>query len=408
VGLSSLTGTLIRTGGTAKRAPAELDEQVEFLAAQLSSFGGDTRAGANLQCVTTVLDDSLDLLFEMLREPRFDEERLTVEKGNVREAMRQRNDDADDVLGREWDFLLFGEDHYSTRRMTVSHLERITRDDMVRFHESYWRPENMIFAVSGDVDTESFLAKLDTYLRDWPGSGASASWPPPQPTLEPEPGLYHVEKDIPQGKVLIGHRVPRWEDWTSPDRAAIQVMDHILGASGFTSRIMKRIRSDEGLAYSARASFGFDPFEPGTFSISFQSKSETVALAASIALEEVRKIREAPVSDEELTVAKSALVETFPRRFESAGQLANIFANDAFIGRGHSYWQRWREQIRAVTGDDVQRVAREYLHPDEMLFLVVGHWDAIEPGDPDGRASMAEFYGGAVKHLPLRDPLTLQ
>ena len=408
VGLASLTGSLMRAGGTAKMAPDVFDEEAEFLAASISSFGGGTQGGASLRAITTELDASLELFFDMLREPRFDEERLAIEKGNVLEAMRQRNDDADDILRREWGWLLYGEDHYGTRGMTQENLDTITRADLVSFHESYWRPENMIFAVSGDVEPESILEKLEGYLADWPGEGADNRWPPPQPTHVPKPGVYSVEKDIPQGKILIGHLVPRWTDWDNPDRAAIQVMQHILGGSGFTSRIMQRVRSDEGLAYSARSRFSFDAIEPGTFTISFQSKSPTVALAAQIALEEVRRIQTELVSAEELDVARSALVDSFPRRFESAGQRAGIFAADAFLGRSHDYWQNWRGQIEDVTAEDVMRVAKEYLNAEDIVFLVVGKWNEIAPGDPEDRASMADFFDGEVTHIPLKDPLTLK
>lgn len=407
-GLASLTGTMIRSGGTASMTPEAFDEEAEFLAANISSFGGDAQSGASLGCITPELDACLELFFEMLRHPRFDDTRLQIEKGNILEAMRQRNDDADDILDREWDFLLYGKDFYATRRMTEDDLNAISRVDLVEFHEKYWRPANMIIAVAGDVSTNDFLATLEGYLVDWPSDSAEARWPPPQPTQDVEPGVYAVEKDIPQGKVLIGHRVPQWTDWNDPDRAALQVMQHILGGSGFTSRITQRVRSDEGLAYSAGTRFSFDSLKPGTFAISFQSKNSTVALAAKIALQEVERIRSEPVTDEELRVAKSSLIDSFPRRWESAGQRANIFATDAFLGRSHEYWQEWRPQVEAVTVGDVLRVAKEYLRPEEVVFLVVGKWNEIAPGDPDDRASMAEFFGGEVTHLPLRDPLTLQ
>lgn len=408
VGLTGLTGSLVRTGGTTSLAPEDFDEQVEFLAVDLSSSGGDTRAGARLRAITPVLDDALALFFDMLKHPRFDAGRLEVEKSNALEAMRQRNDDAGAILGREWSWLLYGRDYYGSRRMTRSNLDAITRDDLQAFHAKYWRPENMIVSVSGDVDTDSILAALERGLADWPGEGADNHWPPPLPTHAVVPGVYHVEKDIPQGKVLIGHLVPQWTDWTNPDRAALQVMDHILGGSGFTSRITKRVRSDEGLAYSAGSNFSFDPFEPGTFTISFQSKNETVALAAKISLEEVRRIQDELVGTDELEIAKSSLIQTFPQRFDSAGEIASTFAYDSFIGRSHAYWQRWREQVRAVTAEDVRRVARQYLKPDQVVFLVVGKWDEIAKGDASGRASMNDFFGGEVTHLPLRDPLTLE
>ncbi len=146
VGLAGLTGSLLRTGGTERLDPARFDEEVEFLAAGISAFGGDSRSGASLDCITPVLDSAIELFFEMLRRPRFDEERLAVEKENVLEAMRQRNDDPEDILAREWDWLLEGETFYRARRMTKEHLDAIEREDLVLFHQKYWRPENMILS----------------------------------------------------------------------------------------------------------------------------------------------------------------------------------------------------------------------------------------------------------------------
>ena len=142
--------------------------------------------------------------------------------------------------------------------------------------------------------------------------------------------------------------MPQWTDWENPDRAALQVMDFVLGGSGFTSRLLQRIRSDEGLAYGASSDFSFDPHGPGAFTISFESKSETVALAARIALEEMRRLQTEPVSAAELGVAKASLIETFPQRFQSAQQIVGTYASDAFIGRSHVYWRNWRAQVRAL------------------------------------------------------------
>ena len=410
VGLSSLTATMMREGGAGERSPEELDERVEFLAAQISVSSRDTEARASLRTITPVFEESLDLFFEVLMQPRFDEARFSVRQENVREDLKQRNDDADNLLSREWAMLLYGPDTYLGRQMTVGHLDAITPDDLRDFHRRYWRPEHMVWSVSGDVDTAGILATLEERLGAWPAAddAPAVAWPPPHETENPAPGIYHVEKDIPQGKVRIGNLAPRWDDWENPERAAIQVMDHVLGASGFTSRIMQRVRSDEGLAYGAGGRFGFNPLGPSSYSLGYQSKSPTVALAAAIALEEVHRMRDEAVSAEELALAKRSLVDSFPRRFESAGARAGIFANDAFLERDHGYWTRWRAEIEAVTAADVMAVARKYLRPDEMVMLVVGVWEDIGPGDPEGRATMAGILNGKVTHLPERDPLTLE
>ena len=410
VGLSSLTATMMREGGAGERSPEELDERIEFLAVQISASSRHAEARASLRAITPVFEESLDLFFDVLRRPRFDAGRFAVRKENVREDLKQRNDDADDLLAREWEMLLYGEEHSLGRQMTVGHLDAITPEDLGDFHRRYWRPEHMVWSVSGDIETAAILATLEAKLADWPGAedAAAVHWPPEAEVAAPTPGIYHAEKDIPQGKVRIGSLAPRWDDWANPERAAIQVMDHILGASGFTSRIMRRIRSDEGLAYGAGGRFEFNPLGPSGYTMGYQSKSPTVALAAAIALEEVRRMRDEPVSDEELDLARRSLTDSFPRRFESAGARAAIFANDAFLGRDHAYWTRWREQVEAVTAEDVTAAARKVLQPDRMVMLVVGIWDDIAPGDPEGRAAMTDLLNGQVTHLPARDPLTLE
>lgn len=410
VGLSSLTATMMREGGAGDRSPEELDERIEFLAAQISVSSRDTEARASLRTITPVFGESLDLFFDVLMRPRFDEERFGVRQENVREDLKQRNDDADNLLAREWAMLVYGPDTYLGRQMTVGHLDAITPGDLRDFHRRFWRPEHMVWSISGDVDTAEILAALEARLGAWPAADDAppVPWPPPHHTQSPAPGIYHVEKDIPQGKVRIGNLAPRWDDWNNPERAAIQVMDHILGASGFTSRLMQRIRSDEGLAYGAGGRFGFNPLGPSSYSLGYQSKSETVALAAAIALEEVHRMRDEAITAEELVLAKRSLVDSFPRRFESAQARAGIFANDAFLERDHGYWVRWREQIEAVTAEDVMAVAQRYLRPDEMVMLVVGIWNDIGPGDPEGRSKMADILNGDVTHLPERDPLTLE
>jgi len=407
-GLAGMTGAMMRRGGTASMTAEEFDERADFLAANMSSFIGDTSGGASMNCITRVLDDCLDLFFDMLRNPRFQQDRLDVEKDNFLEQLKQRNDDARDIAAREWDWLLYGMDHFYARRMTQAELDSMGRDDLVEFHSKYWRPDQMSFAVSGDVNPKAILAELDQRMADWKVDGPPIPWPPPAPASAPQPGLYHAEKDIPQGRVNIGHLTVKRDSWDNPDYFAMSVMNDILGGGGFTSRIMKRVRSDEGLAYSAGSSIRVGQYWPGLFRMGYQSKSPTVAQAASICLEEMKRIREEAVTDKELSIAKNSFIDTFPNRFESPAQIVNTFLNDEYVGRPHSYWVDYRDNFRKVDAAAVQKAAKKFLHPDKLLFLIVGKWEEIEGGDADGRASMEQFYGGKVTHLPERNPLTLE
>jgi len=209
-----------------------------------------------------------------------------------------------------------------------------------------------------------------------------------------------------QGRVSIGMPSVRRGD---PDEYALEVMNEILGGSGFTSRIMKTVRSDEGLAYSAGSGLGFGIYYPGAFRAGFQSKSRSVPYATQLVLQEIKKIRETPVGAEELDTIKKSLIETFPSTFNSKAQTVAIFAADEYTKRDPTYWQTYRDRIRAVTVADVQRVAQKHLAPEKLVLLVVGDQKEIDLGDGKHQTSLqALAEGRPIVILPLRDPLTMR
>jgi zinc protease len=137
-----------------------------------------------------------------------------------------------------------------------------------------------------------------------------------------------------------------------------------------------------------------------------------VALAIKLIEGEFKKMRETPVSAEELEVAKQSFIETFPRSFESKDAMLGIFVSDEWTGRDPAYWQAYRDNVSKVTAADVQRVANRMLDFNKMAVFVVGDWDTIAPGDglggKAGRAKMADFFNDQVEHMPMRDPMTMQ
>ena len=175
------------------------------------------------------------------------------------------------------------------------------------------------------------------------------------------------------------------------------------------SRITRTVRSNEGLAYQAGSGLRFGLYYPGAFRAVFQSKSRSVARAAALVLEEIRKIREGAVTDEELDTVKRNLIETFPSNFESKAQAMSIFAADEYTRRDPTYWQTYRDRIRAVTAAEVQRVARTHLVPEKMVILVVGNQKEIDLADDKTQERLAELAaGGHSVVLALRDPLTMK
>jgi predicted Zn-dependent peptidase len=250
------------------------------------------------------------------------------------------------------------------------------------------------------------IAKLDASMKGWEAAKPNVATVP-RPSFTPTSGVYTVhKKDVNQGRVSIGH-VGSTRD--NPDSYALQVMNDILGGGGFTSRIMSRVRSDEGLAYSAGSGFGLGVYYPGDFRASFQSKSGGTPQAMDIVLEEINHIRTTKVSAEELQTTINSFVDTFSLSFASAGQIASTFANDEYTGRAADYWDTYRAKIKAVTADDVLRVAQKYLMPDKLVILVVGNIDDISKGNADKpQYSLAKIAGsGTIHKIPLPDPMTM-
>ena len=405
IGLAGATGAMIRRGGSATKSAQEMDEEFDFLAAQAATFAGPTTSSATLNSLKSNFDQSFALFMDMLRHPRFEQERLDVYKAEVLEFLKQRNDDADPILAREWNILLYGPEHFEAAEPTKASIESMSVDDLKSMHQRIFHPAagHLYIAVTGDFDIIEMTSKLNRALEGWAAGQVAAD--PPAPSAVFTPGVYHVEKDIPQGKVFIGLRGIKRDD---PDYFALLIANNILGGGGFTSRITNRVRSDEGLAYHASSDMTPNVYYPGEILATYQSKNATVALAAKIVMEEIDRIRQQAVSKDELEIAQNSYIETFPRTFESKPGMLAVFVSDEITKRPEGYWKTYRDKIKAVTAADVQRVAQKYLDPQKMAFFVVGKWEEIAKGDLGGRATMNDFFGGKVTHLPLRDPLTLE
>jgi predicted Zn-dependent peptidase len=410
-GLALLTTSQLRRGGSGALDADTFDDRLDFLGARIDTMAGTTRSGASLSVPSWALDEGLDLFFRMLAEPAFQEDRLELARSNLREALSRRNEDPLEILQREWEWLMYGEDHFSTRPITPETLAALERRDLVEFHQRYWRPQRMILAVSGDFDRQEVITKIEAGLADAPAASAPGStvpWPPPPPGSGVALGLYHYEMDIPQAKVMLGHRLPTLLPWTHRDRFALAVLGELLGGRDAISRVAGRLRTAEGLVYRASVELVPGDLWPGVFEIFFETRGRAVGRAIELAREEIERLRTEEVHPMELEVVKATLLARTQLNFDTAEEIAGYFAEDALLDRPHRFWQDYLDGISSLSAAEVRAAAVKYLQPDNLRTLIVGRWSEI--GGPDRPASTS--LEGLLDHpktsLPPRDPLTLE
>lgn len=367
-GLDDLFSNAWRSGGAGDRTPEALDEYLDFLAADLSSSLGTYSAQLDLSLRSEDLAAGLNILGDLLKKPRFDTGRLELARLQAQEQLRRQNDDPGAISRRLLMEALYP-DHYLGRAPTESSLASITRQDLVDFQKTYFAPNNLWIAVSGDFDRDTLLEYLNQEFGDWPRRPVPVQQLPP--VKAPAAGLIQLAaKDLPQTAIVIGDLGLSKEN---PDQYAVRVLNYILGGGGFNSRMMREIRSNRGLAYSAYSYFQVGRRLPGPFVAGTETKNASVMPAITLTREIMNDLRNNPVTDEELQLAKESQINSFVFGFENTHAVVSRQMTLAFFNYPDNYLADYRDNIAAVTVADVQRVAQEFIHPARQQIVLVGN-----------------------------------
>jgi zinc protease len=366
-GLADVFGQVWRTGGTARRTGDELDDFLEARAAKVETGGGLTSLSISLSCLKDDFDDVLDAFVEVLREPAFAEDKIELARNQMNTSIARRNDDPGQIAGREARSLAYGKDSPYAREPEYATVAAITRDDLRAWHRTYVQPNRMVFGVVGDFDTPTMTAKLREAFGAWPAGPDAADT---EPGWSPaSPGYYLVAKDdVNQTNIRMVHPGIRRDN---PDYFAVEVMNEVFGGS-FASRLTSNVRSKKGLAYAVWGVVGSQYDYPGYLQVGMGTKSETTAAGIDALLEEVEGIVSHPATEEELRRAKDSILNSFVFRFDSKAKVLNQQVTYEFFGYPPDFIERYRREIEKVTAEDVARVAKKYVHKDDLAVLVVG------------------------------------
>jgi zinc protease len=366
-GLSYMTarGLLL---GTSKRNVTAINEELDFMGAALNASSGRDYTTVSLRVLKKDLDKGLDLLMDALTQPTFPDEEIRREVEKTLAAIQSQEDQPDEVAEKAFQRDLFLTSPYAHPvHGTKESLSRLTREALVKFYRAYYHPNHSILTVAGDITADELKVKILPRFTNWPM--AEIPEVPFVTTFAKEPKVTKIDREITQANIILGHvGVSR----NNPDYYALTVMNYILGGGGFSSRLVEEIRDKRGLAYSV-ASF-FDPGKyPGSFQIALQTKNASAREAIALSLEEMKRIRTQGVSEKELDAAKKYLMGSFPMRFDTQGKLVNFLTQIEYYGLGLDYPEKYPSLIRSVTREDVLRVAKAYLHPENVILVVVAN-----------------------------------
>ena len=372
VGLASVAGDVLRTGGTESLAADALDDYLETRAATIESSVDEDRGRVGMSSLAEDFPEVLGVFADVLRRPAFAEPRLEVALTQARAAVARQNDQPQSIVFREIDQAIYGEDSPYARVPTYDTLAAISRDDLVSWHERWFRPDRVVLGLVGDFDSREALRLVREELGDWeaPAGGGEALPEPPGVEVREATGVLVADKtDVTQANIALGHPgIVR----DHPDFYAVQVLNQILSGS-MTSRLFAEIRTRRGLAYGVFGRVGSDWDHPGTTLLWTSTRVDTALEAAEALLGEARAIRgDRPPTEQEVAEAKNAILSSFVFEVDSPGEVLGELLTLESYGYPPDRLDAFRERIDAVPVGEVRRAAREHLRPDRFAIVVVG------------------------------------
>ncbi|KZY29906.1 zinc protease [Roseovarius sp. HI0049] len=357
------------SGDLDSRAFARAAEQ---LAAEFSYQASDDAVSVSARFLTETREEAMDLLRKSIVQPAFNPPALERVRAQVISILQSDLKDPDTIVRDAFSELVFGDHPYGgPEDGTIDTVSSLTREDIVAAHEAVFARDRVYVSAVGDITADELSALLDDLLGDLPATGA----PLPEPADPNMPGgVKVVNYETPQSAVIFGQPGIERDD---PDFFAAYVLNHIIGGGGFSSRLMTEVRKKRGLTYGVYSYLSLkDNAQLWLGSVS--SANDRVGEAIEVIRDQWARIKEEGVTPEELEDAKTYITGAYPLRFDGNGPIADIAVGMQIDGLPRDYIDTRNDKMNAVTLEDVNRVAREWLDPEKLTFVVVGQPEGLD------------------------------
>jgi zinc protease len=379
IGLASIVGQVMRSGGTTEHPPEALNQFLEQRAASIEIGINTTSGSGGFSALTEDAEEVLTLFAEVLRQPAFPPQWIEFSKNQWRGSIARRNDDPSNIASREFQKLVYGANSPYARTVEYTTLDNISRSDVVSFYQRYFHPNNMQLGILGDFDTQAMRTLIEETFGDWQPTSNPVGrelWKSLPPVKQAKAGeVFLVDQpQLSQSTVQLGHLGGKLSD---PDNAALSIMNEVL--NGLGGRLVNEVRSRQGLAYSVYAFWSPQFDYPGVFVAGGQTRSDATVPLIQATLAELEKLRTTPISEAELARAKDSVLNAFIFNFATPFQTLSRVMRYDYYGYPQDFIFQYQKRLQATTVADVQRVAQTYLRPEQLVTLVVGNAGAIKP-----------------------------
>jgi zinc protease len=370
-GLTDLLAGLLPEG-TASKTSKELADEIARIGASLSAGVNSDYTIVAASALAQFNDNILDLLAEVALEPSFPENEVELAKQNTKESLRQQRAQPSYLASEMVSKVMFGDHPYSIVAPTPESIDRVTREEFVKFHHTKLVPNNAVFVVVGDVRYDDIVSRVESLFSTWQrGEELVANFPAPPVRTKRTAYLVDRPGSAQSNIVIANSGIVR----TSPDYFPMLLMHTVLGANA-SSRLFMNIREDKGYTYGAYSNLDARRLA-GTFRATAEVRTPVTGDSVKEFFYELERIGNEPVSEKEIADAKSYLTGVFPIRLETQEGLTDQLVQIKMMNLPDDYLENYRDRVQAVTVDDIQRVAQKYIKPDEAALIVVGDGSSV-------------------------------